>query len=80
MLLPDDMNELYITRRERIEGHATYSNFRRFEVETQNQVRRGRSQRTEISSTGIYTEERRNGDTWLSIPKRLRFSVLRLRV
>jgi hypothetical protein len=34
MLLPDDMNELYITHRERIEGHATYSNFRRFEVET----------------------------------------------
>jgi hypothetical protein len=34
MLLPDDMNELYITARERIEGHATYSNFRRFEVET----------------------------------------------
>jgi hypothetical protein len=34
MLLPDDMNELYTTRRERIEGHATYSNFRRFEVET----------------------------------------------
>ena len=34
MLLPDDMNELYVTSRERIEGHATYSNFRRFEVET----------------------------------------------
>ena len=34
MFLPDDMNELYITSRERIEGHATYSNFRRFEVET----------------------------------------------
>jgi hypothetical protein len=34
MLLPDDMNEQYITHRERIEGHATYSNFRRFEVET----------------------------------------------
>jgi len=34
MLLPDDMNELYVTSSERIEGHATYSNFRRFEVET----------------------------------------------
>lgn len=34
MLLPDDMNERYITVREQIEGHATYSNFRRFEVET----------------------------------------------
>ena len=34
MLLPDDMNELYVTTSERIEGHATYSNFRRFEVET----------------------------------------------
>ena len=34
MLLPDDMNEQYLTRRERIEAHATYSNFRRFEVET----------------------------------------------
>jgi hypothetical protein len=34
LLLPDDMNELYKTGRERIEGHATYGNFRRFEVET----------------------------------------------
>jgi hypothetical protein len=34
MFLPDDMNEQYITHREQIEGHATYSNFRRFEVET----------------------------------------------
>jgi len=34
MLLPEDMNEQYITVRERIEGHASYSNFRRFEVET----------------------------------------------
>jgi hypothetical protein len=34
MFLPDDMNELYVTGRERIEGHATYGNFRRFEVET----------------------------------------------
>jgi hypothetical protein len=33
MLLPDDMNELYITGRTRIEGHATYTNFRRFETE-----------------------------------------------
>jgi hypothetical protein len=34
MLLPDDMNELYITGRARIEGHATYGKFRRFEVDT----------------------------------------------
>jgi hypothetical protein len=34
MLLPDDMNELYVSGRNRIEGHATYSNFRRFETET----------------------------------------------
>jgi hypothetical protein len=33
MLLPDDMNELYLTGRWRIEGHATYSNFRRFETD-----------------------------------------------
>jgi hypothetical protein len=33
MLLPDDMNELYFTGRTRIEGHATYTNFRRFETE-----------------------------------------------
>ncbi len=33
MLLPDDMNELYVTGRSRIEGHATYSNFRRFETD-----------------------------------------------
>lgn len=33
MLLPDDMNELYLTGRSRIEGHATYSNFRRFETD-----------------------------------------------
>lgn len=33
MLLPDDMNELYLTGRTRIEGHATYTNFRRFETE-----------------------------------------------
>ena len=33
MLLPDDMNELYITGRTRIEGHATYTNFRRFETD-----------------------------------------------
>jgi hypothetical protein len=33
MLLPDDMNELYITPRTQIEGHATYSRFRRFETE-----------------------------------------------
>jgi hypothetical protein len=33
MLLPDDMNELYVTPRSRIEGHATYSHFRRFETE-----------------------------------------------
>jgi hypothetical protein len=34
MLLPEDMNELYLAGRNRIEGHATYSNFRRFETET----------------------------------------------
>jgi len=34
MLLPDDMNELYVTGRTRIEGHATYGHFRRFEVDT----------------------------------------------
>jgi hypothetical protein len=33
MLLPDDMNELYLTRRSRIEAHATYSRFRRFETD-----------------------------------------------
>jgi hypothetical protein len=33
MFLPDDMNELYLTGRTRIEGHATYRNFRRFETE-----------------------------------------------
>ena len=33
MLLPDDMNELYLTGRTRIEGHATYSNYRRWEAE-----------------------------------------------
>jgi hypothetical protein len=33
MLLPDDMNELYVTGATRIEGHATYGNFRRFETD-----------------------------------------------
>ena len=33
MLLPDDMNEVYFTRGDRIEGHATYTNYRRFETE-----------------------------------------------
>jgi hypothetical protein len=33
MFLPDDMNELYLSGRTRIEGHATYTNFRRFETE-----------------------------------------------
>lgn len=33
MLLPDDMNELYLTGRSRIEAHATYSNYRRWETE-----------------------------------------------
>jgi hypothetical protein len=33
MLLPDDMNELYLTGRTRIEGYATYSNYRRWEAE-----------------------------------------------
>jgi hypothetical protein len=32
MLLPEDMDELYAAGRNRIEGHATYSNFRRFET------------------------------------------------
>jgi hypothetical protein len=34
MLVPDDMNELYIAGPRRIEAHATYSNFRRFETDT----------------------------------------------
>jgi hypothetical protein len=33
MLLPDDMNEVYLTGRTRIEAHATYSNYRRWEAE-----------------------------------------------
>jgi hypothetical protein len=33
MLLPDDMNELYLTSRSRIEAHATYTNYRRWEAE-----------------------------------------------
>ena len=33
MLLPDDMNELYLTGRTHIEGHAVYSNYRRWEAE-----------------------------------------------
>jgi hypothetical protein len=33
MLLPDNMNELYLTGRSRIEGHATYTNYRRWEAE-----------------------------------------------
>lgn len=33
MLLPDDMHEQYQTGRSRIEGHATYSRFRRFETD-----------------------------------------------
>jgi len=33
MLLPEDMNEQYLTGRARIEGHATYSNYRRWEAE-----------------------------------------------
>ena len=33
MLLPDDMNEMYFMRGARIEGHATYSNYRRFETD-----------------------------------------------
>jgi hypothetical protein len=33
MLLPDDMNELYLTGRKRIEARATYSRFRRFETD-----------------------------------------------
>ncbi len=38
MLLPDDMNELYAARGRRIEAHATYENFRRFETETRIKV------------------------------------------
>ena len=34
MLLPDDMNELYVTGGNRIAGHATYGRWRRFETET----------------------------------------------
>jgi hypothetical protein len=33
MLLPDDMNELYLAGHTRIEGHAMYSNYRRWEAE-----------------------------------------------
>lgn len=33
MLLPDDMNELYVTGRTQIEAHATYGRFRRFETD-----------------------------------------------
>ncbi len=33
MLLPEDMNELYLTGRTRIEGHALYTNYRRWEAE-----------------------------------------------
>lgn len=33
MLLPDDMNEMYLSGRTRIDGHATYSNYRRFETD-----------------------------------------------
>jgi hypothetical protein len=33
MLLPEDMNEIYFTRGDRIEGHASYSNYRRFETD-----------------------------------------------
>jgi len=33
MFLPDDMNELYLAGGTRIEGHATYTNFRRFETD-----------------------------------------------
>jgi hypothetical protein len=33
IFLPDDMNELYLTGRSRIEGHATYGRFRRFETD-----------------------------------------------
>ena len=33
MLLPDDMDEVYFARAGRIEGHATYSNYRRFETD-----------------------------------------------
>jgi hypothetical protein len=33
MLLPEDMNEIYFTRGSRIEGHADYTNYRRFETD-----------------------------------------------
>lgn len=33
MLLPDDMDEMYFARGGRIEGHATYTNYRRFETD-----------------------------------------------
>ncbi len=33
MFLPDDMNELYLAGRSRIEGHATYGRYRRFETD-----------------------------------------------
>jgi len=33
MLLPDDMNEIYLTPGDRIEGHASYTNYRRFETD-----------------------------------------------
>jgi len=33
MLLPEDMNEIYFTRGSRIEGQATYTNYRRFETD-----------------------------------------------
>jgi hypothetical protein len=33
MLLPDDMEEMYFSRSGRIEGHATYTNYRRFETD-----------------------------------------------
>jgi hypothetical protein len=33
MLLPDDMDEIYFTHGSRIEGHATYTNYRRFETD-----------------------------------------------
>jgi hypothetical protein len=33
MLLPDDMNELYVSGRSRIEARATYGRFRRFEAD-----------------------------------------------
>jgi hypothetical protein len=34
MLLPEVMDELYVSSTNRIEGHATYSNYRRFETTT----------------------------------------------